>query len=529
MHATLPKMQVVAKVFICLVLVPSCYCLIPISSVNDKRVEIYRVMRSGKKESLAAYPSTSLDCPTCSRQHQNPLHVDASGSDLLLTAKELWVIRNGVVSQTLPLSSQYPSYLTIVNGAICVVFKPAAYDSWKPKCQLVAQEGDRFSLGYLIAPDGNVWPPSEYNNVLVGNGEGHDCFVYIADSMLYYVDMATFTPSVIDSPGCTNLTSVASLKPADDHKCRVSLACVQDGIRKRFIIDQTGLVKEIHVPLLCDSPLVEVPGGRYLLWFCASGENATSTTIIDLTVSLENWVTRDGIGAGDQLLLLPNGLVITIKWGKGLMVWDPADEYRSDRAYRRWLKNTASTSPRPQTVFGDSTVVSCSTDGTREWCQLFNVSSNVTTPVVVFDLELPPTAIIIEADDIAALNQTPETSTHTAQPSSTLSATRSSNVGTIVPIVVMVVVVVGGAVTVAGILVIVVLTRLYSKKKVLITPQPEEGDMPGTRTPGCGDSTLTLNLKSGPDGSSQLLPPPPAPLPTSTPVHELVTGSIGMS
>eukprot|EP00731_Ephydatia_muelleri_P017817 Em0010g915a len=362
----------------------------------------YLVNTAGHMEQVSSAGSpASFNCTTCSRW-QNDSFFSDYGHYVKLSQTELLVILNGTLAQTLSLPPECPpSYIVRANGeSFNILCKPSARDGWKPKYQPVVLDPDRrrFRLDTLqyCGDAGTVWLRSEFNSAIVTNARGDQGCVCVAGDTVRWLDMTTLTPSVIEAPQCT-ITSVGPLEPADDNY-RFTLGCSQGAVKKSYVMDQSGKTDEIPAPLVCESPLVAAPGGRYVLVFCGP-----STYIVDLSAgNTKTFVVRNGITMGDQLVFLPGEQVAIVTLHDDITILNLALEYQAAGTGRGKIANTASVARRPCSATRDGKLLSCGTDGTRNWCRVFDVSPAIEsiTPIATYDLaSIRPDAVIMEQGD----------------------------------------------------------------------------------------------------------------------------------
>eukprot|EP00731_Ephydatia_muelleri_P017815 Em0010g913a len=478
-------------------------------------VKTYLVNTAGhmKQVSSASSPA-SFNCTTCSRW-QNDSFFSDYGHYVKLSQTELLVILNGTLAQTLSLPPECPpSYIVRANGeSFNILCKPSARDGWKPKYQPVVLDPDRrrFRLDTLqyCGDAGTVWLHSESNSAIVTNARGDQgCVCVASDSTVRWLDMTTLTPSVIEAPQCT-ITSVSPLEPADDNY-RFTLGCSQGAVKKSYVMDQSGKTDEIPAPLVCESPLVAAPGGRYVLVFCGP-----STYIVDLSAgNTKTFVVRNGITMGDQLVFLPGEQVAIVTLHDDITILNLILEYQAAGTGRRKIANTASVARRPCSANRDGKLLSCGTDGTRNWCRVFDVSPAIEsiTPIATYDLaSIRPDAVIVEqGDDLMATTSGNQVPTRHPNPDHN-------------DVIIIVVVVVGVVVVLVVVVVVVGVIMCCKKKTPDVAPQQETYDAP--RIPGCGESrdskhSSAADLANSGDGSSYDIPAPTQlPSPSPPPSH----------
>ena len=473
----------------------------------------YLVNTAGHMEQVSSAGSpASFNCTTCSRW-QNDSFFSDYGHYVKLSQTELLVILNGTLAQTLSLPPECPpSYIVRANGeSFNILCKPSARDGWKPKYQPVVLDPDRrrFRLDTLqyCGDAGTVWLRSEFNSAIVTNARGDQGCVCVAGDTVRWLDMTTLTPSVIEAPQCT-ITSVGPLEPADDNY-RFTLGCSQGAVKKSYVMDQSGKTDEIPAPLVCESPLVAAPGGRYVLVFCGP-----STYIVDLSAgNTKTFVVRNGITMGDQLVFLPGEQVAIVTLHDDITILNLALEYQAAGTGRGKIANTASVARRPCSATRDGKLLSCGTDGTRNWCRVFDVSPAIEsiTPIATYDLaSIRPDAVIMEqGDNLMATTSGNQVPTRHPNPDHNDVIIIVVGVGVVVVLVV-------------GVVVAVVAIKYCKKKTPHVAPQ-EETQLPAAlRIPGCGESrdskhSSAADLANSGDGSSNDIPAP-----TQSPSSHLV-------
>ena len=480
-------------------------------------VKTYLVNTAGhmKQVSSASSPA-SFNCTTCSRWQNDSFYSDY-GHYVKLSQTELLVILNGTLAQTLSLPPECPpSNIVRANGgSFNILCKPSARDGWKPKYQPVVLDPDRrrFRLDTLqyCGDAGTVWLQSEFNSAIVTNARGDQgCVCVAGDNTVRWLDMTTLTPSVIEAPQCT-ITSVSPLEPADDNY-RFTLGCSQGAVKKRYVMDQSGKTDEIPAPLVCESPLVAAPGGRYVLVFCGP-----SAYIMDLSAgNTKTFVVRNGITMGDQLVFLPGEQVAIVTLHDDITILNLALEYQAAGTGRGKIANTASVARRPCSATRDGKLLSCGTDGTRNWCRVFDVSPAIEsiTPVATYDLaSIRPDAVIVEQGNNLMATTASGVQVPTRHPNPD-----SDSAVTIIAVVVGV-----GVVVMVGVGVVVLVVIMYCKKKTPHVAPQEETQLPAAlRIPGCGDSkhSSAADLANSGDGSSYDIPAPTQlPSPSPPPSH----------
>ena len=462
-------------------------------------VGVYKVSNTGRTELVA--PGASFNCSTCSRWQPGSLRI--GDDNVLLTDSSLVVVSsNGTLKQSLDLSSHkcFPSHLgpfnpTTTGGSFYVLCKSSAIDSWKPKYIIVVLRLGLYSLQPPQYADGTVWTPSETNSAMVRDGGRGQYFVYISGDSLWYHESVELTPNQIDPPNCSRFSSVVPLEPAGG-KFRFAVDCTRDGVKRRFIVGQEGVVEELPTPLVCDSPLVSVPGGSYGITFCGP----FTYILQNLTAGTSQYVVRGGIPAGDHVLVFPSSRHVVIGTAnQNYLLLDLEAEYQREGSGLTALPNTASAYPRPQAAnCDDGTCAVCSTTS-GNLCQLFTVGQGATAPTAYNLGSITPDAVIVGHDPAGngAL-------TSSSPPPSNAMPAALPTITIVVPVATVVVV----SLVMVGVVVVVVVVYIYHKRVKFTTPMPESGGERGsTRHSGCGSSnrssmTDSSSSSSGGDGCS---------------------------
>ena len=384
-------------------------CLsIPIADASSQIVfsgdTIYEANSGGRIETIAKVPGASFNCSSCSRLHPTSMHIPRSHDDVLLTTKALIVVTNSSLKQALTLPIDCPPYylgpFDPRSNSFQVFCKPSAKDQWRPKCVPIVLNLELSSYSvlqtqYVYGPSDSAWFPSASNSALLRDGVGDEYLVGISGDTLSYLNVFDQTPSeVYPLPDCANFSSVDPLEPAGG-KFRFAVDCTRDGVKRRFIVGQEGVVEELPTPLVCDSPLVSVPGGPYGITFCGP----STLYIVNLTAGTSKYVVRGGIPAGDHVLVFPSSrhaVIGTANQKAVLLDLDAAYQTKGE-GLTTVLPNTSTVYPRTIIAANgdDGTFLACPAAGAgQNVCHLFRVGQSA--PVTTYNLgTIAPDAVIM--------------------------------------------------------------------------------------------------------------------------------------